>query len=99
MAINPKSPEDQDNLNERLRSLKIDRSPAPPPAVQNRLPKVLLLGISALVALAAVGYFYFFFSPKTITAAQGKLEGGGASDSDNTRLSSSGYRGAHHNNS
>ena len=96
MAINPKSPEDQDNLNERLRSLKIDRSPAPLPAVQNRLPKVLLLGISALVALAAVGYFYFFSSPKTITAAEVKLEGGGASDSDTTVLSASGYVVAHH---
>src|SRR5258705_8572727 len=96
MAINPKSPEDQDNLNERLRSLKIDRSPAPPPAVQNRLPKIVLLGISALVALAAVGYFYFFSSPKTIAAAEVKLEGGGASDSDTTVLSASGYVVAHH---
>ena len=95
MAINPKSPEDQDNLNERLRSLKIDRSPAPPPAVQNSLPKIVLLGISALVALAAVGYFYFFSSPKTITAAEVKIEGGGATESD-TVLSASGYVVAHH---
>src|SRR5258705_10126141 len=95
MAINPKSPEDQDNLNERLRSLKIDRSPAPPPAIQNSLPKIVLLGISALVALAAVGYFYFFSSPKTITAAEVKIEGGGATESD-TVLSASGYVVAHH---
>src|SRR5258705_1440730 len=76
--------------------LKVDPSPAPPPAVQNLLAKVVLLGISALVALAAVGYFYFFSSPKTITAAEVKLEGGGASDSDTTVLSASGYVVAHH---
>ena len=95
MAINPKTPEEQDNLNERLRSLKIDRSPAPAPPTQNRLPKILLLGLSVLVALAATGYFYFFSAPKIISAAVVKLENAGAAQGD-TVLSASGYVVAHH---
>lgn len=95
MAVNPRNPEEQDNLNERLRSLKIDRTPAPSPSTQNRLPKVLLLGLALFVALAAMGYFYFFSSPKTISAAEVKLENGGASQGD-TVLSVSGYVVAHH---
>src|SRR5258705_7978011 len=86
MAINPKSPEDQDNLNERLRSLKIYRSPVPLPAVQNRLPKVLLLGISALVALAAGGFFHFFFFPKTAAPAGGRTQAGAVLARDTPRL-------------
>src|SRR5216684_6535287 len=95
MAINPKSPEDQDNLNERLRSLKIDRNPAPAPSTQNRLPKLLLLAISVLIALVAMGYFFFFSSPKTISVAEVKLESAGGSQG-NTVLSVSGYVVAHH---
>ena len=95
MAINPKTSEEQDNLNERLRSLKIDRSPAPAPSTQNRLPKVLLLGLAVLVALVAMGYFYFFSAPKAISVAEVKLENSGGSSSD-TVLSASGYVVAHH---
>jgi len=69
MAINPKTSEEQDNLNERLRSLKIDRNPPPAPSTQNRLPKMLLLGLAVLVALVAMGYFYFFSAPKAISVA------------------------------
>jgi HlyD family secretion protein len=95
MVINPKTPEEQDNLNERLRSLKIDRNPAPAPSPQNRLPKMLLLGLAVLVALVAMGYFYFFSAPKTVSAAEVKLENSTGSQSD-TVLTASGYVVAHH---
>jgi len=95
MAINPKTSEEQDNLNERLRSLKIDRNPPPAPSTQNRLPKMLLLGLAVLVALVAMGYFYFFSAPKAISVAEVKLENSGGSQSD-TVLSASGYVVAHH---
>ena len=95
MAINPKTSEEQDNLNERLRSLKINRTPAPANSIQNRLPKLLLLGLSVLVALVAMGYFYFFSSVKTISAAEVKLENTTGSQND-TVLSASGYVVAHH---
>jgi HlyD family secretion protein len=95
MAINPKTTEAQDNLNERLRSLKIDRSPAVAPETKNRSPKMLLLAVAVLVALAATSYFFFFSSAKAISAAEVKLESGGTSQSD-TVLSVSGYVVAHH---
>ncbi len=95
MAINPKSPEDQDNLNERLRSLKIDRNPAPAPSTQNRLPKMLLLGLAVLVALVAMGYLYLFSAPKAVSVAAVKLENNTGSQGD-TVLSASGYVVAHH---
>ena len=95
MVTNPKSQKDQENLNERLRSLKIDRAPAPQFAVKNRAPRMLLLALSALVALAAVGVFYFSSAPKSISAAPVKLENGAGSQGD-TALSVSGYVVAHH---
>src|SRR5438552_18538600 len=95
MAINPKSPEDQDNLNERLRSLKIDRNPAAAPSTQNRLPKMLLLGLAVLVALVAMGYLYLFSAPKAVSVAEVKLENNTGSQGD-TVLSASGYVVAHH---
>ena len=96
MAINPKTQEDQEDLNNRLRSLKIDRGPALSSSGNNRAPKLLLLALSALVALVAVGgYFYFSSAPKTISVAEVKLENGGGSPAD-TVLSASGYVVAHH---
>lgn len=95
MVTNPTPTEDQENLNERLRSLRIDRSPAPPPAPQNRTPKVLLLAVAAAVALVAMVFFYMFSSPKTISAAKVKVENGGGSQGD-TVLAVSGYVVAHH---
>ena len=77
MSINPKTQEDQDDLNKRLRSLKIDRGPAPSPTANNRSPKVLLLALSALVALVAVvGYLYFSSAAKPISVAEVKWKGG-----------------------
>src|SRR6185436_4435173 len=76
MVTNPKTKADQENLNERLRSLKIDRAPTSLPPVRNGVPKKLLLAISVLLAVAVVGYFYFFSTPKVISAAPVKVESG-----------------------
>jgi HlyD family secretion protein len=97
MATNLKNEEGQQNLNERLRSLKIDRAPAGPPPVRNRAPVKLLLAVSLLLAGAVVAYFYFFSAAKTITAAPVKVESGVAGSSAGAVvLSASGYVVAHH---
>lgn len=95
MATNLKTDEAQESLNERLRSLKIDRAPAAPPPVSNRAPKKLLLALSVVIALALLAYFYFFSAAKTITAAPVKIETGAAS-SAGVVLSATGYVVAHH---
>ena len=94
--MNPKTQEDQEDLNKRLRSLKIDRGPTTSSSSNTRSPKILLLALSALVALVAVGgYFYFSSAAKPISVAEVKLENAGASHGD-TVLSASGYVVAHH---
>lgn len=96
MATNVKSQEDQENLNSRLRSLKIDRGPAQPASANNRSRKILLLAISAVVALlVVVAYLYFSAAEKPISVAVVQLEGTGSSQGD-TVLSVSGYVVAHH---
>src|SRR5687767_7371857 len=95
MATNPQSNEDQKNLNERLRSLKIDRGPAPSPRNKNRSPKLLLVGIAALVALAAFAYLFLFSGTKTISAATVRVESAGGSQGASV-LSATGYVVAHH---
>ena len=96
MAINPKTQEDQEDLNKRLRSLQIDREPELSPSANSRSPKLLLLALSALIVLVAGGgYLYFSATPKTISAAEVKLEDGGGSQGD-TVLTASGYVVAHH---
>lgn len=95
MVTNPKTQEDQENLNKRLRSLKIDRGPGDSPGSGHRSPKLLLLVLCALTALLAMGYFYFFSAPKSISAAEVKLENSGSSQAG-TVLSVSGYVVAHH---
>src|SRR5215207_6993482 len=84
-----------DDLNKRLRSLKIDRGPAPSPAANNRTPKLLLLGIAALLAVLALGYVFLFSGTKTISVAPVRAETGGASSGESV-LSASGYVVAHH---
>lgn len=99
MAINPKTQTDQEDLNQRLRSLKIDRGPAPSPAASKRSPKLLLLALSVLVVLiAGGGYLYFSSTAKTISVAEVKLEGAGSGGSSpgETVLAASGYVVAHH---
>ena len=95
MVMNPKSDEDQQNLNERLRSLKIDRAPAPSPANKNRSPKLLFLAIAVLLALAALGYAFLFSGTKTISAAPVRVESAGGSQGASV-LSVTGYVVAHH---
>ena len=95
MAISPKSEDDQQDLNKRLRSLKIDRGPAPSPATSSRSPKLLFLGVAVLLALAALGYVFLFSSAKSISVAQVRTETGAASLGESV-LSASGYVVAHH---
>nr|AUN36010.1 putative Co/Zn/Cd efflux system membrane fusion protein [uncultured bacterium] len=92
MATNTQPNED---LNKRLRSLKIDRGPAPAPAAGNRTPKLLMLGIAVLLALVALGYVFLFAGAKTISVAAVRVESGGASAGESV-LSASGYVVAHH---
>ena len=95
MVTSTKSKEDQEDLNKRLRSLKIDRGPAPSPAANNRSPKLLLIGIAAVLALLALGYVFLFSSTKTISVAAVRVESGGASAGESV-LTASGYVVAHH---
>src|SRR6185295_10005185 len=92
MVTNTKSSED---LNKRLRSLKIDRGPAPSPAANNRAPKLIMLGIAVLLALVALGYVFLFAGAKPISVAAVRVESGGASSGESV-LSASGYVVAHH---
>ena len=95
MVTTQKTQEEQQNLNERLRSLKIDRRPAALPPVQNRVPKKLLLAIAVLIVAVTVGYLYFFNSVKTVSAAQVQVDNA-AGASTGTVLTVSGYVVAHH---
>ena len=94
MVSNPKTKEDQEDLNKRLRSLKIDRGPAPSPA-KPRSPKLLLVGLAALLALLAFGYIFLFSTAKAISVATVRTETSGASSGESV-LSASGYVVAHH---
>ncbi|HEU4511239.1 MAG TPA: efflux RND transporter periplasmic adaptor subunit [Pyrinomonadaceae bacterium] len=95
MVTNAKSNEEQKNLNERLRSLKIDRAPSPSTSNRNRSPKLLFLGIATLLALVALGYVFLFSGTKTISAATVRVESGAAS-AGTSILSATGYVVAHH---
>ena len=95
MVTNPKSDENRSDLNERLRSLKIDRAPAPSPTAGNRSPKLLLLGIAALLSLVALGYVFLFTGTKSISVASVRTDTGGASAGESV-LSATGYVVAHH---
>ena len=95
MVTSTKSKDGQDDLNKRLRSLKIDRGPAPSPSANNRTPKLLLLGIAVVIALAAFAYLFLFSSAKTISATPVRVESGGTSAGESV-LTASGYVVAHH---
>jgi HlyD family secretion protein len=95
MVTSTKSKEGQDDLNKRLRSLKIDRGPVQAPPAGNRTPKLLMLGIAVLLALVALGYVFLFAGAKTISVAAVRVESGGASAGESV-LSASGYVVAHH---
>ena len=95
MVTSTKTQEDQDDLNKRLRSLKIDRAPAPSPVGGNRSPKLLLIGIAAVIALAAFGYIFLFSTAKTISVSSVRVETGAPSSGESV-LTASGYVVAHH---
>lgn len=95
MVTSPKSKEDQEDLNQRLRSLKIDRDSAPAPVAKNRTPKLLLLAASAVLALLALAYAFLFSGAKPISVASVRVESGGASSGASV-LTASGYVVAHH---
>ncbi|MDT4968550.1 MAG: HlyD family secretion protein [Acidobacteriota bacterium] len=95
MVTNPTSDEDQQRLNERLRSLQIDRTSTRSTVSENRLPKKWLLALSALVVALVMGYVYFFSGSKTISAAEVKVESGTGAGGG-TVLTVSGYVVAHH---
>src|SRR5436190_2428149 len=95
MVTNQKSKEDQEDLNKRLRSLKIDRVPKPTPVSKSRSPKLILLVVAVVLALAALGYVFLYSSVKSIAVASVKTEDGSASAGE-TLLSASGYVVAHH---
>ena len=95
MVTSPKSKDAQEDLNKRLRSLKIDRGTAPAPVSGNRTPKFLFLGIAVVLALVALGYVFLFSSAITISVAPVRVESGGASSGESV-LSASGYVVAHH---
>lgn len=85
----------QESLNERLRSLKIDRTPTPMPRRRKGKPGFVILGVVAVLAVLALGYFYFFGPAKAISVAEVKKETGAAPTGE-TVLTASGYVVAHH---
>jgi HlyD family secretion protein len=95
MVSNTKTKEEQEGLNERLRSLKIERPEIPPRITGTRTPKLVLLGVAALIALVAFAYLFFFSSAKPISVARVGLETAGASSGESV-LTASGYVVAHH---
>jgi len=95
MVSNTKTKEEQEGLNERLRSLKIERPEIPPRITGTRTPKLVLLGVAALIALVAFAYLFFFSSAKPISVARVGVETAGASSGESV-LTASGYVVAHH---
>lgn len=95
MVSNPKTKEEQEGLNERLRSLKIERPEIPMRPPGTRTPKLILLGVAALIAVLAFAYLYFFSSAKPISVARVGVETAGASSGESV-LTASGYVVAHH---
>ena len=95
MVTSPKSNDAQENLNKRLRSLKIDRGPAPSTPSRNQSPKLLLIVIAAVIALAILGYALLFSSATTISVAAVRTESGSRSAGESV-LTASGYVVAHH---
>jgi len=95
MVTSPKSKDAQEDLNKRLRSLKIDRGAAPQPTAGNRSPKLLFVAIAVLLAGVALGYVLLFSAATTISVAPVRVESGGPSLGESV-LSASGYVVAHH---
>jgi HlyD family secretion protein len=95
MVTSPKNQNDQETLNQRLRSLQIDRGSQPTGSKRTGTPKLLLFALAAIVVLAAAAYAFLSTTPKTISATEVKVETGGGSVGSTT-LTASGYVVAHH---
>src|ERR1044072_2187621 len=95
VTTNTKTKEEQEDLNKRLRSLKIDRSSVPSPGAKARSPKWLFLIVAVVLALVAFGYIYLFTGAQTISAAPVRTDNGTPSAGESV-LSASGYVVAHH---
>src|SRR4030095_14616607 len=97
MVSNPKPDDDNDrnNLNERLRSLKIDRAPATASTTRSGSPKLLLLGVAGFLALRGLGDVFLFSGAKPISVASVRVETGSASQGASV-LTATGYVVAHH---
>jgi len=79
MPSSIKTEAEKQELNDRLKSLRINRGPTPSQSAPGRVPKKLLLAFATLVALLAVGYAYFFAATKTISVGEVKTESGASS--------------------
>jgi HlyD family secretion protein len=86
---------DNERLDERLRSLKIDRDRTTRGPKTSRPPRGLLLAASALVVLAALAAVYLLRSPAAVSVAEVTTEGGQASAGEAV-LTASGYVVAAH---
>jgi HlyD family secretion protein len=94
MPSSIKTEAEKQELNDRLKSLRINRGPTPSSSASGGVPKKMLLAFAVLVALLAVGYAYFFSASKTVTVGEVKTESG--TSSSGTVLAVSGYVVAHH---
>ena len=79
-----------------MRSLKIDRAPAPSAANNNRTPKLLLLGICGTRRARGGRFIFLFTGTKTISAAPVRVESAGGAAPGTSILSATGYVVAHH---
>jgi HlyD family secretion protein len=83
------------SLDERLKSLRIDRKPNADKNGKNGVPRKTLLALSALVVLAAAGVLYLSAGAKTVSVAEVKVDAAGAAPGQTT-LTASGYVVAAH---
>ena len=57
MSTSPKLDQEQEDLNQRLRSLKIDRTDETATVTRVRSPKLLLVVLAAVIVAAAMAYW------------------------------------------
>lgn len=82
-------------LDERLKSLRIDRERGNSKAGGPKVPRGKLLALSALVVLIAVTVLYVFRGPRTVSVSEVAVESGSAATGE-TVLTASGYLVAAH---
>src|SRR5581483_6166250 len=87
---------EEKSLDERLKSLKIDRAPVPVKGPSKKAPKKLFLLVSTILVLIAAGYFFLSSSAKSVSAAEVKVETSNGAPVGQTVLTVSGYVVAHH---